>query len=312
LRTSLACIVVLGLVAGCYSERSVILPARDAIHQSDRDGPPPRSTRDWLEFAHARLGEVLPKHLSPPLLTDDLTGPAGDPADVYRHFGRSPGSLQNVLLNPVGIMYTAQASGERFLAGVPEPWPGFEDVWIPVEPGLDLSGRLGLVRDAAGDPRSTDCIVLLPGLFGDNSALRLQDVATVLLSLGYHVLALEQRGHGQTEKRYPDKHYSFGVLETGDVLAVAEWLQARPEVRETGRLLLGRDAGAAGGLGRWTRGSSPRDRHGAAALPSARQRPPALSGRHFGDLATRGVRSRHRQAGASLVEMDGPGLQLPG
>jgi hypothetical protein len=43
------------------------------------------------------------------------------------------------------------------------------------------------------------------------------------------------RGHGQTEKYYPDAYYTFGVLETQDVLHVSRWLQdSFPHVRRTG------------------------------------------------------------------------------
>jgi predicted alpha/beta-fold hydrolase len=96
------------------------------------------------------------------------------------------------------------------------------------------NGRLGLARDAAGRPRRAPCIVVLPGLLGDNNVARTRDLSLLLVELGYHALALEQRGHGRTLIQRPDLHYSWGVLEIGDLMAVSEWLEDRPEVTAAG------------------------------------------------------------------------------
>ena len=57
------------------------------------------------------------------------------------------------------------------------PWRDFEDVWVPVRADLQLSGRLAWARDAAGNVIDADCIVIMPGIRGDNNILRVRDLA---------------------------------------------------------------------------------------------------------------------------------------
>ena len=114
------------------------------------------------------------------------------------------------------------------------PWPEFEDVWIPVGESLELAGRLGYATDDAGQPISADCIVILPGLYGDNGVQRTKDLASALRRNGFHALALELRSCGQTERRYPLRTTAFGILETGDLLLVSEWVEALPRVERSG------------------------------------------------------------------------------
>lgn len=193
-----------------------------------------RSTREWLQTAHATLEKSLPRGRPPALLTDDLTDDAGDAIDVLAHFGRNPRQLSSLWCNLTGIAHTAQASGADSEPGSEPPdWPEFEDIWIPIHEGLQLAARIGFAeRD--GERLLADCIVILPGLFGDLSALRMRDIALALRDSGRHVVALETRGFGQTGDRYPNIYYTFGALAIGDVLAVAEWLQGKPEIHETG------------------------------------------------------------------------------
>lgn len=223
---------------GCFSERSFVMRPRDYTRVSVAGNPhggPPRDTREWLVRAHQRLAGLLPPSDAPALTTDELLDAEGRPVDVYRHFRIDPAHLNSIFGNFHGLLHTAQASGaEEAIEKPAPPWPGFEDVWIPIHDRLRLSARLGLARDAAGRPRRADCIVIIPGLLGDLAVRRTRDMGQALLSAGLHVLALELRGFGQTERFYPHVYYNFGVLETGDLLAVAEWLQDRPEVRETG------------------------------------------------------------------------------
>ncbi|MFO0837417.1 MAG: alpha/beta fold hydrolase [Phycisphaerae bacterium] len=158
----------------------------------------------------------------------------GSAIDVGASFDRPPNRQHSLLWNLSGIQDSAQASGVGTAIDAPAPsWVGFEDVWIPVAPGLEISARLGVATDR-DTPRTADCVVILPGLLGDNSVLRTRDVAAALHHAGLHVLAVELRGHGQTEARYPNFAYNFGVLETGDLLAVDQWLRAKPFVRRTG------------------------------------------------------------------------------
>ena len=134
------------------------------------------------------------------------------------------------------MLHTAQlVSTELHLDELPQ-WPGFEDVWIPVGGELELAGRLGFARDGSGTARRADCVVILPGLYGDNGVMRTRDLAGALRERGFHVLALELRGCGQTDRRFPDVATTWGVLETGDLLRVSEWLERQPEIERTALL----------------------------------------------------------------------------
>lgn len=234
---ALALLALTPAIAGCFSERSFVMRPEDYVRvpAADPSAVPAGDTRAWLAHAHETLRRTLPPEDEPALTTEKLVDAAGNPVDVYAHFGRRPAHSNSIFLNFFGLMDTAQASGAEAAIEKPAPpWPGFEDVWVPIDARLQLSGRLGLARGADGEPRVTDCIVVLPGLLGDLAVKRSRDLARALVDAGHHVLALELRGFGQTERRFPDVYYTFGVLETGDLLAVDEWLQQRPYVRGTG------------------------------------------------------------------------------
>lgn len=227
--------LLLAVSTGCFSERAFpIAPeqVRFAVHAADS---PPADTRGWLTATQAQLAGLLPAEDIPPLLTDDLADQRGVAVDVLGHFDRSARTQQSVWLNFYGLLHTAQATGApAAIDQRPPPWPGFEDVWVPVRPGLELSARLGLARGSDGLAARADCIVIVPGLLGDNGVRRTRDLGAMLLERGLHVLALELPGFGQTERRYPDVLYTFGVRETGDLLSVAAWLEEQPFVRRTG------------------------------------------------------------------------------
>jgi pimeloyl-ACP methyl ester carboxylesterase len=99
----------------------------------------------------------------------------------------------------------------------------------------------------------------VPGLWGDNGANFNYVLSLGLQRCGYHVFSLEPRGHGQTEAKYPDVYYNYGVIESQDLLKVSEWLQdTYPQVRRTG--LIGFCWGAnAALLAAWYDGRSPDD-----------------------------------------------------
>jgi len=219
-------------ITGCASERSFPISPDRVVAVAAELPEAPGTTRAWLETAQGQLAHLLPASGAAPLLTADLPDASGRPIDVFAHFGVNAERLGSFWYNREGILESAQGTGQRFGPEAP-PWPGFEDVWIPINPNLQLAGRLGLAR-RDGQPVYADCIVILAGMFGDNSTLRSRDVAAAMRNAGLHVLSLEQRGHGRTEARFPKTPYTFGALETGDLLAVSHWLEARPEVRETG------------------------------------------------------------------------------
>jgi pimeloyl-ACP methyl ester carboxylesterase len=235
---AVAAIAVMGL-GGCLSEQSFPLEPQQSRRPaiSSEAGittrPATRSTREWLTGAHQNLRDLLPSGAKV-LLTDDLVGSNGAAIDVYASFGLKRDALQSLLHNGEGIRCSAQAAATDYAIDTPAPpWAGFDDVWIPVSPELSLSGRLGYAREGAA-VRDADCIVIMPGLFGDNGVVRSRDVAMFLRDSGFHVLSLEIRGHGQTEHRYPNACHTFGVLETDELMGVSDWLTTQPHVRRTG------------------------------------------------------------------------------
>lgn len=221
---------------GCLSEQPVFVDAE----QSRRVAPAAAqaaeipSTRAWLHSAHAQLADLLPPDAQPALLTENFLDSVGRPVDVYAHFQLNRTQLHTVLGNFSGLKHTAQgASQVTCVESDPPAWPGFDDVWIEMPDGPRLSARLGMARENHVI-RDADCIVILPGFFGDNCVKRTQALAQFLREAGFHVLALEMRGHGQTERTQPDVAYTFGVREADDLMHLADWLQARPHVRRTG------------------------------------------------------------------------------
>ncbi len=236
-RAVLMVAVTMALVplGGCaFSERSFLMRHGDLHRLPDRDPRIGVSTRAWLAETHARLTHLLPHGKRRALVTEDLVDASGRPIDVLDHFGLTGKNLRTLWYNGYGISDTAQAIGGGSAIDQPAPpWDGFNDVLIPVSYGVQLSGRMGLAR-TNGHMRDADCIVILPGLFGDNSIFRTRDLAAALRASGFHVLALEVRAHGRTEALNPNAYSTFGVLETVDLLLVSEWLEALPHVQRTG------------------------------------------------------------------------------
>jgi predicted alpha/beta-fold hydrolase len=223
-------------LVGCFSERAFPFRPGELMRVPAPAGSNTVQdpTRAWLRRVHAELEPLLRPEQRDVLLSEDLTDDDGDPIDVYAHYGIDAGRLTSIFANLSGISHTAQASGADSTGrDFPPSWPGFADIWIPVGDGLQLGGRLGLARDD-GRVRDADCIVILPGLFGDNLVLRTRELALGLREAGFHVLALESRGVGRTEARFPDVYYNFGVPETQDLLQAARWLQNRPHIQRTG------------------------------------------------------------------------------
>jgi predicted alpha/beta-fold hydrolase len=277
IRAAVRLVFVLALNLGCLSdfrERSFQLNPNDCIRLRSCGGDEASapSTRKWLAGAHRQLAGLLPKSSPGPLLTEQMVGSGGHAVNVLDHFGIAPDGLQSLFENFEGLRYSAQsASGAYCIAKQAPAWPGFEDVWVPIRqelPGeLSLSGRLGHARDRQGNITDADCLVILPGLFGDHGVKRSADLAIPLREAGFHVLDLELRGHGQTEARYPRMYPTFGVLETDDLMQVSDWLERQPHVRRTGLIAYCWNANIAL-LAAWSDGRSPND-----PLVSAAQRP---------------------------------------
>ncbi len=230
----LLCLCITVLNVGCFAERS--FPFRPDRIKLLPPSDQPETTRQWLRRAHDALVHKLDdddEELA--LLTEDMVDADGKPIDVMAHFDREDKTLHSVFDNLRGLEHTAQVTGTSESIEEPAPaWEGFEDVWIPIADGIRIQGRLGLARDADGEPKNASCIILLPGLLGDNMRLRSRDIASGLRDYGFHAISLELRGHGQTEAKHPELAYNFGVLETADLLVVDEWLRSKPYVNKTG------------------------------------------------------------------------------
>lgn len=224
------------ITTGCFSEQSYPMQTRDVLRIRPLEPAPGRyrTVREWLAYTEKQLEPLLPRGEAKPLLTDDLIDKSGKPVNVFRHFGVNPDNLQQLAGNYHGLAYTARLVSTRSSIDTPSPtWSGFEDVWIPVAPDVSLAGRLAFAR-RNGQVVDAPCIIILPGFFGDNGVQRTRDLATGLVQSGFHVLAVEVRGHGQTEVKNPQVPYLFGVKESGDLLAVSEWVQSKPHVISTG------------------------------------------------------------------------------
>lgn len=230
--------LTLALGGGCFSERSFPKLAGDLrplpILASDAQAP--MHARRWLRYAHQRLRPLLPAHERAALLSADLVDTDQAPRNVYATMDEERAGIHTVFSNYHGVLHSAQATGADINVEQPAPqWPGCQWVWIPIGQEFELAGQLGLAR-RDGHVLDSDCIIILPGFFGDTGPKRSADLAQALLRAGFHVLGLEQRGCGQTERRFPHVPYTFGVLETGDLLAVAAWLEAQPHIRRTGMM----------------------------------------------------------------------------
>ncbi len=221
------------VLAGCFAERSYPVVVNEVV----RLQPPEAarvSARAWMADAHGELKHLLPRERHPALLTAALASGDGQPPLVLDHFKLRFDDLDTLLGNLDGLLHTAHLASMQLTLGELPAWPEFDDIWIPVAPDLKLAGRLGLATDESRKPVQADCIVVLPGLLGDNGVMRTRDLSIALRDDGFHVLALELRACGRTETRYPEVPTSWGVFETQDLLLVSEWLERRPEIQRTG------------------------------------------------------------------------------
>ena len=217
-----------------FSERSCPYDPRTRVRIDPHPDQTPQTGREWLAQTAPKLNRLLPPHRKSPLLTDQLVTPDGRAVDVVARFEIKTDQLESIFVNFLGLVYSAQAIMTRTPQGPAPPWKGFDDIWIPIRDDLQLAGRMGWALDATGHVTDADCIVILPGIRGDNNILRVRDLAFALRQSGFHVLNLEFRGTGRTDKRFPNYEYTWGIMETDDLLRVADWLQSQPHILRTG------------------------------------------------------------------------------
>ena len=120
----------------------------------------------------------------------------------------------------------------------------YEEVAVPTTDGVALAGwympASGAGRDAPG-ATSAPGIALVHGW--ESARDRTLPHAQFLHAAGFHVLAVDVRGHGQNESE--SLPISVGEF-AADAASAVRWLAARPEVTRVG--LLGHSMGAAGAI----------------------------------------------------------------
>ena len=87
------------------------------------------------------------------------------------------------------------------------PWRAVEAAAVVEDGSFDSNG----VRIHYSDDGDGDTVVLLHGLLGN--AQQWQGVATALLDAGYRVVAIDARGHGQSDKPLEAGQYGVAMVE---------------------------------------------------------------------------------------------------
>ncbi len=195
------------------------------------ENAPPLPAREWASKANAAAAHLLPQSEPPPLTTQDFVRD-GQALDVYKHFGINPRHVDNLLTNLDGLQQTAQVSSPPSVLDkkghIFRPaWAGFQDVEIPVGGKITLFGRLGApdLKDPISPEIPGSFIVITHGLFGSLDGLDMANEVEALRRAGHHVLAVEMRGHGETNCEHPEYTVSFGINESSDLLAISHWLK---------------------------------------------------------------------------------------
>lgn len=97
----------------------------------------------------------------------------------------------------------------------------YEDVSVTTTDGMRISGWY-----LPG--HTSKAVVLVHGIWGNKQQLYL--AAIMLVEAGYHVLAVDLRGHGHSE----GERLSYGYYEALDVQAGVEYLMRQPDVENVG------------------------------------------------------------------------------
>ena len=212
------------LAAGCFSERSFEMVPAQLVRMPAGQS---LSTREWATRMHALAADKLPADRRDGVTTDQLK--EGDvPLNVWQRFHLEPTELDSIFTNLHGIEQSAQVSS-------PPPvmenghvkrtlWVGFQAVQVPVGKDQFLFGIMGTPEPDREIPGSF--IILTHGLFGSLDGYDIENHAQALRRAGHHVLAIEMRGHGETRCEHPEYAITFGVRESGDLLATTDWLRA--------------------------------------------------------------------------------------
>lgn len=217
---------------GCFAERSFAVREEQLVdwHPSAAQRA---DTPVWTASAASALQRKLPPLSSREVVTSNEVSNLGRPLDVCRLYHLNPEHLDSLAFNLAGLAQTAQVSPPGDRKAVDDPWPGFVDVEIAMPDGLVLCGRAAepLVNDVADS-----WVIETHGLFASQQGKEARNVSEALRRYGHHVLAIDMRGHGQTERRNPDYPTTFGASEVGDLIEVARWLRRERGARQVGLL----------------------------------------------------------------------------
>jgi predicted alpha/beta-fold hydrolase len=235
---ALLCVFFVGGLTGCFGERSFpMVPER-----LTRLGPQASTlpTREWVKQANAAMAFALPPCERVPLTTDDFLH-EGRVTNVYRYFDINPAHVDSLLRNLDGLEQTSEVSAPPSVVDQKghlfrPAWAGFSDVEIPVGNGITLYGRIGApdLKDPGVHEIPGSFIVITHGLFGSLDGLDMANEVEALRRAGHHVLAMEMRGHGETNAEHPEYAVSFGINESADLLAVAQWLKTQHHATRVG------------------------------------------------------------------------------
>ena len=190
------------------------------------------AARQWTAAVHSSSAVGLPAGAREALVSDTLQDEHGQPVDVFRKFTLEPAKLDTLYGNLRGIMHTARVTSPPPGNTPSPPWEGFEEVEVPLSDGLKPHARLGAPRPADEIPGSY--VVITHGMFGSLEGVSMENHVQALRRAGHHVLAIELRGHGQTNERNRTIPITFGLRETSDLLSAARWLKREHHAKRVG------------------------------------------------------------------------------
>ncbi len=236
---SLLLLLLLAGIPGCIDFRLVDLSEHSYPPNYDRlvrvPNPERLPTRPWTARLHQAAAPLLPRGRNDALTTDQLST-GGQPTGVWQHFHLQPEHLDNIFFNLRALEQSSQTVSPT--AGldsgpVTRPaWDGFREVQVPVPGNASLYARLGTPEPQNEIPGSF--VIITHGLFGTLDGMDVQNHVQTLRRAGHHVLAIEMRGHGQTQIQHPEYAITFGIAETGDLLAAARWLKTTHHATRVG------------------------------------------------------------------------------
>jgi uncharacterized protein len=97
----------------------------------------------------------------------------------------------------------------------------YEDMTLTTSDGLKISGWY-----IPG--KKSEAVIVVHGIWANKQAIL--PAVVILAEAGYHILAIDMRGHGLSE----GEQISYGYYEALDVQAGVDYLLARPEIKKVG------------------------------------------------------------------------------